>query len=31
MRVKDFINMYCGKNCVEVEIYASVTVNCESL
>ena len=26
MRVKDFINMYCGKDCVEVEIYASVTV-----
>lgn len=26
MRVKDFILMYSGMNCVEVEIYASVTV-----
>lgn len=26
MRVKDFIDMYCGKNRMEVEIYASVTV-----
>jgi hypothetical protein len=26
MRVKDFILMYSGKNRVEVEIYASVTV-----
>lgn len=26
MRVKDFVKMYCGMKCVEVEIYASVTV-----
>lgn len=26
MRVKDFILMYSGKNRVEVEIYASVTI-----
>lgn len=26
MKVKDFIDMYCGKNRVEVEIYASITV-----
>lgn len=26
MRVKDFVKMYRGMLCVEVEIYASVTV-----
>lgn len=26
MRVKDFVKMYRGMRCVEVEIYASVTV-----
>lgn len=26
MRVKDFVKMYRGTLCVEVEIYASVTV-----
>ena len=28
MRVKDFFLMYRGMNRVEVERYASVTVNC---
>lgn len=26
MRVKDFIKLYRGMECVEVEIYASITV-----
>ena len=26
MRVKDFVKMYRGMKCVEVEIYASITV-----
>lgn len=26
MRVKDFVKMYRGMRCVEVEIYASVTI-----
>lgn len=26
MRVKDFVKLYRGMNCLEVEIYASVTV-----
>lgn len=26
MRVKDFVKMYHGMRCVEVEIYASVTI-----
>lgn len=26
MRVKDFVKLYCGIRCVEVEIYANVTI-----
>lgn len=26
MRVKDFVKMYRGMKCLEVEIYASVTI-----